>query len=193
MIEFSGGVNREKFENFAALRANNFRMSKMMPVLVDSPSIVLSNLFNRLVSDQEVEFRRPRVATKLKEAFEAADMVKFVDFPEPVVIQEFGVSISAPFGYQNGSYNLIDAVNFGPSLEDAFKVASKQAISGQWLANTTMQRRKLIVVGNFDKRRPHLPFDAVEKMLQQHMVRLYSFDNLYPLFDDIQKNFLLHN
>lgn len=58
-VELSRDFSRERFEKFAESRANEIRISKPLPLLVDQPEADLEDLFHSLVGEAEVAMRGP--------------------------------------------------------------------------------------------------------------------------------------
>lgn len=189
-LEFSEPFSREKLERFAKSRANNLRMSNILPIVIEhEPDVELAELFKSLVGEDENSQRLPRVADELKKKFERAGVDKLLQKPEPIELPQ-GVTIEAPYGYQNGSFNLIDPVRLVGEPEEALAQASKRAIEGQWLLQYSKEcrrKKKLIVVGDFTGQQS--PFvDAVHGMMKQHEVDLYDLRDIDPLVADIREH-----
>ena len=58
--EFSQSYSIERIEQFARLRANNIRLSKLLPIVVDEPIKDLEQLFQSLVGELDDAQRRPK-------------------------------------------------------------------------------------------------------------------------------------
>jgi hypothetical protein len=194
-LEFAKASNLEHLISFAQKRANSIRISEFLPIAVEAPEADLSDLFDSLVGDDPVVDRAPRVTTKLREELRKAGIFHYVDeHPDPVDLPEHGVTVSAPFGYQNGSYNLVDAMRLGADSGNALKEAGKRAIEGQLLAShyaNKVDRKRLVVVGDFARQRDEF-YRTISDLMEQHKVRLYRLDDLAPLLNDIEKNGRLH-
>ena len=193
--DFSRSVSIEALQHFADRRANEIQFSPFMPVAVIEPEATLNQLFEDLVGEKEVVHRRPRMARRLKDAFVKAKIYGFLDErPEPVQIPEAGISVKAPFGYQNGAYNLIDGLQFGSDRNEAMKEAGKRALEGELLwkhSNQTGEQKRLVVVADFGEL-PDRFYDAVGEQLEESHVRLYRWDEMGPLLEDIEQNARLH-
>jgi hypothetical protein len=188
-LEFSNEFSLEHIEQFAKSRANQMRISKLLPVAVDQPQFDLDALFESLVGENEIIHRQPKVAVELKKKFEKAGIAMFVRKPEPVRLPE-GVTIDAPYSYQNGSLNLIDPVRLSADSADALAQASKRAIEGQWLRNFSKNSsapKQLIVVADFEDQEPKF-VRAINDVMREHQVKLYELDECEPLIEDIRKN-----
>lgn len=192
--QFSRGVSASSFEDFAEKRANELRVSKPMPVSVDDPQRVLSELFKELVGEERPKAREPRVAKRLHEAFEKAGVVHYLDPRPEVDLPEYGVKVSVPFGYQNGCYNLVDAMRLPRSVQEGMREAGKRAMEGNLVwrhyANQASPKR-LVVVGDFSHQTNEF-FHAVSEQMDQAHVKLHRLDDLRPLLRDIEQNAKLH-
>lgn len=195
-FEFGKSFEIGALESFAANRANELRISAFLPVAVAEPKIVLDRLFGELVGEDKIRHRRPRMARVLKEAFVEARVFGFVEEkPEPFELPDLGISIKAPFGYQNGAYNLIDGMQFGPDPSEALEKAGKRALEGALLWKQSKihgPQKRLVVVGDFSDK-PESFYDAVGEQLEKNEVRLYRLDNIAPLVEDITQNASLHS
>ena len=180
---------------FAQKRANELRISPFLPASVVDPAAVLDRLFFELVGEDVPRKRQPRVFRLLREAFVDARVDGLVEEnPDPVELPDLGVSIKAQFGYQNGAYNLLDAMRFGSDRDAAMKEAGKRALQGNalWkLSQRSDLKRQLCVVADFGNQ-PQALFDFVGDQLDQNHVRLYRLDQLSPLVEDIKSNADLH-
>jgi hypothetical protein len=188
-VEFSNEFSLERVEQFARSRANQMRISKLLPVAVDQPEMDLEALFDDLVGENEIVRRQPKVSVELKKKFEKAGIAMYVRKPEPVRLPE-GVTIDAPYAYQNGSLNLIDPVRLSADSADALAQASKRAIEGQWLRNYSKNSsvpKKLIVVADFENQEPKF-IKAMSDVMREHQVKLYEIDNCEALLEDIRVN-----
>ena len=100
----------------------------------------------------------------------------------------------APFGYQNGAYNLVDAVRFAAKQDEAMKAAGKRALEGGLLwkhSPSSGGRKRLVLVADFGDH-PLEFTNAVGEQLEQNDVTLYRFGELAPLFDEIRLNANFH-
>lgn len=175
--------------------ANEFRISEPLPIAVEDARSDLEKLFKELVGDDSVPIRKKRIATRLRDAFIDSRVVQYLDeSPAPVDIPEARVTISAPFGYQNGAYNLIDGVRISGNASDDMKEVGRRAIEGGLLwkhFENRPNKKRLVVVGDFSNH-DHQFYDAVGELLEENHVRLYRMDSLKPLLEDIADNASLH-
>jgi hypothetical protein len=192
--EFSSRWEKPQIERFADLRANDVRMSKPLPILVEEPEKDLADLFGFLVGVPKPSARLPKIASELKRRFAYAGIEPLVDIkPAPIDLPE-GVRIEAQYGYQNGAYNLIDAVRLAGEPNEALAKASQRAVQGQWLWKESFgsgNGKRLVVVAEFDEQQENF-VSAVSEMMRDHQVRLYDIKHLSPLIQDIRVNAGLH-
>ncbi len=194
-MSFERNFSLDDLEAFAAKRANELRISPFLPVAVSDPDAVLDSLFLELVGEDRPRVSRPRMHRVLKEAFERENVERLLDQkPSAVDLPDLGISIKAPYGYQNGAYNFIDGMHFGADRNEAMKEAGKRALEGNALAKLSDhsdKKMRLSVVADFSEQ-PQSFYDAVGEQLEINNVRLYRLDKLSPLLEDIKKNSEIH-
>lgn len=185
----------ERLERFGRSRANEMRLSKLLPIAVtEQPEAILNKLFSELVGGSPKVKKQPKIRTELRRKFELAGVEKLLARPKPVKLRA-GVIIEAPYAYQNGTYNLIDPMRMGTGADHALREAGKRAIEGRWLYDSTRGTdtpKRLVVVGDFQQQDESL-FPAIESVMSEHQVKLYSFDELDPLLEEIRKSSILHS
>jgi hypothetical protein len=193
-LEYARDRSIVALEAFSSKRANELRLSPILPIAVSEPEETLNQLFDELVGDDEVRPREPRMARKLREAF-VAEKVFVDESPPKVSIPEAGIHISAPFGYQNGAYNLIDGIRVTGDQHQALQETGRRALEGGLLwkhFQNERDKKRLLVVGDFSKQ-PNEFYHAVGNLLEENHVRLYRLDQLGPLIEDIKVNMKLHS
>lgn len=184
----------ERLSEFARKRANDLRLSQLLPVAVDDPAETLDRLFDKLVDGRPKKKREPRMQRKLREAFEKSGVTRYLDRPEEIVLPEYGIKVQVPYGYQNGCYNLIDGMNMREDQSEGLREAGKRAIEGNLLWKHFDKQRnpkRLVVIGDFAKQTEAFYRGVAEQMQAAH-VKLYRLDDLNPLFRDIEQNSRLH-
>lgn len=181
------------FEEFAARRANEIRLSPLQPILVTDVLADFDELFVSLVGEQEPVQREPQIRRRLREAFVKHGVDNLLDKPDEIELPEYDLSLSVPFGYQNGYYNLIDGMRLPPQAAEGFKEAGKRAIEGNliWKHFENGPRKKLVVVGDFSKQSDGF-YNAVKDQFAQANVGLYRLDDMQSLYDDIQLQARVH-
>ena len=185
MVEAHRFLDVEVLEKFCSLRANELRMTSLRSASVVDPLLYIEKLYCELVSDEPESKRGPILKSKLRSAFSSAGVIDLLDKPDVVELPEYGIRISAPFGYQNGHYNLIEPMRLDNNPSEALREAGRRAIEGQWLANISDNR--LVVVGDFSGSR-EVFYRAVADVMKSHRVKLYSFEDMLPLIKDIKKS-----
>jgi len=189
-LELSKAPDGSSLPEFARKRANDLRLSALQPVVIDDPERDFERLFQELVGDDVSQSREPRMRRRLRDAFVSHKVMQFLDEPEGVDLPEYGLSVSVPFGYQNGCYNLIDAMKLPAVPSDALKEAGKRAIEGGLIwkhFEHSHNCKRLVVVGDF-RDQSNAFYHAVDAQLADANVKLYRFDDLAPLFADIVEN-----
>lgn len=181
------------FEEFIARRANDVRVSRLLPVMVADPAAAIDKLFDELVGEDERVQREPRIRRKLREAFSKHKVDGFLDRPDDVDLPEYGLKISVPYGYQNGCYNLIDGMRLPASSSEGLREAGKRAMEGGliWKHFAAGPRKRLVVVGDFSRQSNEF-YHAVHDQFAESNVRLYRLDDMKPLLQDIVENADLH-
>jgi hypothetical protein len=193
-MEFARRRSLEALDELSRKLANDFRISELRAVAVDDPRQQLQHLFHVLVGDEEPKKKAARISTRMRDAFIAKRIVQYLENPPAINIPEAGIQINAPFGYQNGAYNLIDGVRISGNPSEDMKETGRRAIEGGLLwkhFEKSPSRKRLIVVGDFSRHENKF-YDAVGDLLEENHVRLYRLDSLDPLLDDIRENAILH-
>lgn len=185
--QFKLDPHGKHFDEFAARRANEIRLSPLQPILVSNASADFDELFASLVGDQDPIRREPPIRRKLREAFIKHGVESLLDKPDEIDLPEYELSLSVPFGYQNGCYNLIDGMRLPPQPAEGLKEAGKRAIEGSliWKHFEQGPRKKLVVVGDFSRQSNGF-YNAVRDQFSQAHVGLYRLDDMKPLYEDIQ-------
>lgn len=197
--ELSKPAFKNSFSEFANKRANQFRVTPLKPVYVSDLEAEADLLFDKLVGEPVKHQRRPAAKSKLKKIFDSKGVLPLLDQkPEIVVLPEYDLKIKAAFGYQNGSYNLIDAVNM--TDRDSAKVlkeAGERALEGSLLFKhfahlpNDREKKKLIVVADFGSH-PFKLFQDVRDILKNDGTKLYRMDEIDGLIDNISANKHVH-
>ena len=194
--EFSGRFDEEHISVFARKRANDIRISAIQPVMVDEPDADLETLFLELVGRDVAVSREPRIRRKLKEVFAKSRVEHYLEKPDEIELPEYGIKINAPYGYQNGCYNLVDGMRIPESVADSLREVGKKAIEGNLLwkhfEGSGSACKRLIVVGDFSKQ-SNAFYHAVKDQLHDANMKLFRLDNLAPLLKDIEANAALHS
>lgn len=194
LLELSEDPAGASLSEFARKRANELRLSPLMSVAVDDADNVLGQLFLQLVGDEEHSRKEPRVRKRLRDVFVKNKVEQFLDRPDEIDLPEYGLVVRVPYGYQNGCYNLIDAMRVPPLSPDALREAGKRAFEGGLVWKHFVRSdncKRLVVVGDFAGQSNQF-YHAVRDRFEESNVKLYRFDDLNPLFQDIVENADLH-
>ncbi len=172
-------------ESFNAKRADMFKVTPAYAVAGFSPEAAVEKLFGDLVIMSPQAKRVERVNTLLTNAFSHAGVLPLLEKrPEPVHIAQYGVSIQADYGYQNGVYNLIDAARFD-NPQRGLAEAGKRILEGRALSETSGQR--LIVVGEFGDQ----PVSFVENLRKDFLrakAKLFRLEEIDQLAEEIRQS-----
>lgn len=187
----------EGLGRFSARRANEIRITPLMPLALDAehPDLTFDALFDELVGEDGRIKRKPRMARRLKEAFVKAGVYGVVEErPAPIELPE-GIKIQTPFGYQNGAYNMIDGLQLSSDPKVAMRDVGMRAFEGARLWKHFLgsdSPHRLIAVVDVSEQSEDF-YAAVQEELAENEVRLYRLDQLDPLIDDINYNASLHS
>lgn len=178
----------EALESFIAQRANLIQISPPRPMKVRDFKRDLDQLFQDLVAGQAQKNRRPNLKRFLQQKFIEAGLDKKIqrDIVVSVPISERQIEI--PFGFQNGRFNLIRPVGFEASdPERAKSTACRYAVEGESLyknSDPQLGQLQLVIVGRFGSRKSGSR-SGVERILNQHHVRLYAATEIDRLVEEI--------
>lgn len=191
--EFSAHLDNARFEEFSEKRANDIRLSRLLPVVVSEVERDFERLFLDLVGDDDPVVREPRIRRKLREAFVSHRVEALLDNPDDVELPEYGLKISVPYGYQNGCYNFIDGMRLSASVGEGLREAGKRALEGGliWKHFEDGPRKRLVVVGDFSQQSNEF-FNAVRDRFEESNVKLHRLDDMRPLLKDILENAEAH-
>ena len=167
-----------------------------MPIMVEDCEVELQKLFLELVGKENNPPREPRIRRKLKEAFARNGVEHYLDKPDEIALPEYGLKINAPYGYQNGCYNLVDGIRISDNISDGLREVGKKAIEGNLLwkhfEGAGPNCKRLIIVGDFSQQSNEF-YHAVQDQMDDANVKLHRLDNLRPLLNDIEHNASLHS
>jgi hypothetical protein len=183
----------EEFEAYISKRANLIKLTSPRPLRVADAQTDLKELFQRLVGVEATS--KGRVNGFLTKKLKEAGVVSLVKKSVEIEIPEIKRSIRVPYGYQNGRFNLITPVQFDSDPEAIISKTGKSAIEGKLLyemPHSALGRMRLVVVANFDEQIESSTRNFVQKTLDDHFVKLYSFDDLGPLMKDIRLSATAH-
>lgn len=183
-------------EEFISRRANSIQLTVPRPVKVHDPAVQLRELFTRLVADgaqANTKAPKTRIAHSVRKVL---NQVFTDESIEPLIAKNLVINVPAfhqqlkvPFGYQNGSFNLIQPVRFDNKGEDAAsREASFHALAGQSLAaepDARLGELQLTVVAQFAPEQQETK-EMVSTLLREHNVKLFALDNIDQLVEEIR-------
>lgn len=185
MYHFSSiEVNSSSIDAFNNRRSTLFRLTPPNAVAGIRVESALDRLFEELVSPNNLPKKIDRINTRLTRAFREAGVLSLLDKrPEPINLDQYGVSLQADYGYQNGVYNLIDAARFD-SPQRGLAEAGKRVLEGKALSE--MLGKRLVVVGEFGHQPEHF-VDHLRSDFESVGAKLFKLDEIEKLTDEIRK------
>lgn len=178
------------FGEFSERRANEIRLTNLLEIRIEGDADEeFCRLFSKLVEGQRRRKSVTRARTRLKKTFSDFSVEHLLDKPDVVELERFDLRISAPFAYQNGSYNLIDSIRLSENHSESLREAGKKAVEGSLLYKHSdlAGRMRLIVVADFSDQSVGF-YEAIREHFAESDVGLYRFDEVHFLVDDIVKN-----
>ncbi|MGL4552690.1 MAG: DUF3037 domain-containing protein [Gemmataceae bacterium] len=183
-------LNPEDLEAFAGTLANYMRLTATEAVAVRSdPDLQLAELFERLVGGKAARAGR-KDFDPLAGAFRDESVAKYIEKDVTVQLPTLGKPFTAPYGFLNGSFNLIKPVRFGGlQPTDLVRRAGQYAVEGDLLSRTRhpdFGELKLIVVGQFTPSQAGFAGE-VGHVLEQNHARLYRESQIGELVQEIRE------
>jgi hypothetical protein len=176
--------------SFIRTRANDMIVTPLRPMKVDDPERDLARLYTELVGGRERRVRSENV-TAIPELDQAmrSDLIKDkVRRSLKVELPIIGRQITYPYAFLNGKLNYIQPERFSHTQSETLRKAEDIAMAGSLLfthPDENGTERSLIVVSSFvNGSLAVLP--AVEKLLGEYHVRLYTESRLDDLVAEIQ-------
>lgn len=192
--EFGGGWNIERIEHFARMMSGKVRLSPIKSVLVYDMESTVRDLFDRLVGDVPRVRRGPRASTKLAQAFRMKGVEDLLVKPDPVFLSG-GVKVEAPFGYQNGAFNFINAISMAGDPDRVLNRVSPFMIEGDLLFQETAlaDQKRLVIIGDDAEQQDSELISVVAEQMERHKVRFFRMDRMDKLVSDIRENYAAHH
>ena len=194
-VERRLAIDREYFKTvddltrFAETRAAAMRLTLPLPVLVEEPDAELNRLFARLVGKHERRTRN-RIRRVLAETFKKKLLGHFIQENVKVTLPLFERLIKAPFGFQNGRFNLIQATKFaGRKLAGILARAGQFALEGELLTRRPHPKLgplQLVVVAQFGADQGDVSA-AVRSIFQEKQTRLFTLEEADKLAEEIRQ------
>lgn len=178
-----------ELEQFAAIQGNAIRLAPPRQRLVREPVAELHQLFERLVGSTPRR-KKGDVREVLDREFEAPVYEGLVRPNVEVVVPAIRRAVTLPYGYQNGRFNLIRPVRFtADSTQNLVNTVGGITFEGRELYENPSAQfgpLQLVVVAQFLRGQDDISGRVADQLRQNH-VRLYRFDDIRRLFDDIQR------
>lgn len=182
--EFGQDWYIDALSRFVAMRTGKTRMTEPRSILVENAADALEKLFNELVREFKPPTRRAKVTQKLKAQLRLLGVETMLDRPAPVDLH--GVTLKAPYGYQNGRYNMINGLSLTDDPDRAIQAASAYAIKGRWLfENQSIRPSRLVVVADVEGQRENFTHD-IARVMAEHNVGFHKLNDLQALASDIR-------
>lgn len=182
----------DDLKGYISKRANEIQITSPRPMRINDIEKDVDQLFSTLVGEDILE-RRSRVNGNLTKRFVDAGVNDLVCKSVDVDIATLKKSIRVPYAYQNGRFNLISPVQFDP--ESILQKTGTNALEGKLIygeRHPAHGEMRLVVVANFDQSIDRSTRGVVERHFEDNHVKLYSFDDLDPLLDDIRRSAAEH-
>lgn len=177
---------------FISTRANEVQLTAPRAMKVSDAEKDLDELFDELVggrSRQPLKYSVPPVEKALERTFRDSGVEELIRRDVTVTVPAFHKSLTVPFGFQNGRFNLIQPVRFQHTQElRVLDLACRHAVEGRSLyehPDEKLGELKLIVVGSFAPESSEYK-DVVSDILTENEVALHSIEEVERLVNEIQ-------
>lgn len=181
----------ESLSLFVSRQANVMQLTQPLPCKVsEHPDVDLDRLFEQIVGAEKKRSTNKSLKKELARRFEKAGIGDKIRERISVTVPVWQKQVEIPFAFQNGRLNLLTPVHFeANSLDSIIPTACKYAVEGESLYETpdrNLGAMQLAVIGKFrtgdeDGRA------AVRRILSEHNVKLYRFDQVPALVDEIRR------
>jgi hypothetical protein len=180
----------DELNTFIATRANELQITPPRPMKVRDPEKELEALFQELVGGRPRKDRESPFSRLLGTEFEKAGIENKIMRDVPLNVPILERDIKFPYAFQNGRLNLIQPARFESSNPtQTIDTACRYAVEGESLFDNPSPQYgslQLIVVGRF-KAKNHKAKQSVQRVLENHKVRLFAQQELRDLIDEIRK------
>lgn len=177
---------------FISTRANEVQLTTPRPLKVSAPAKDLDDLFEELVggrSNHPLKYSAPPVEKALERTFRDSGVEEFIRRDVTVTVPAFHKSLTVPYSFKNGRFNLIQPVRFHQTQElRVLDLACRHAVEGRSLyehPDEKLGELKLIVVGSFEPESGEFK-DVVSNILRENKVALHSIEDVQGLVDEIK-------
>ncbi len=184
-------TTREDLEQFIRTRANEIQITSPRPLKISDPKKNLRSLYERLVGGRARSRERRRLESRIASRFQEEGVDHLVQKNVKVDVPLFRRSLTVPFGFQNGRYNLIQPVRFVGLVRRATEAnACRLATEGRSVKrhsdNLLGGRLQLMVVAQFSTAQQE-ESEVVRAILDESKVPFYLFGDIGRLVDEIRK------
>jgi len=184
--EFANSPSLDHMSAFAASRANLFRLLPFRPILIESLDADAKRLFDELVGE-DPRPKRKNVHKKFHDLLFTEGVLQLVEANPIVNLPGLKQPLRADYGYQNGKYNLIEAVSIPPAQE----ISAVTRIAGYAQLLRKHSDKRLIVVADIKQDSEDL-LKIIEQNLENTESKVYPLSNTEPLLNDIKAQALKH-
>lgn len=178
--------------NFISTRANEIQVTPPRPMKVFEPEKDLQELFEELVggrSRQPLKYVAPPVEKALSRAFKEKGVEEFIRKDITVTMPAFRMSLTVPFGFQNGRFNLIQPVRFQQTTATrVMDITCRHAVEGRSLyehRDEKLGELQLVVVGSFTPESSEYQ-GLVASILKENKVTLHALEDVQSLLEEIR-------
>lgn len=190
-VESAEFVSLDELQTFVRTRANKVILTDPKPVKVFDPRQDLEALFHELVAEPTkpltVQAALP-LRRRLDEALSGQDVRPFLRTNIRVQVPTLKESMEAPYGFQNGRFNLIQPITFTQqSVARVKNAACKTAMEGLSLfrhADSTLGDLQLIVVAEFPPEKQETE-SVVRDILREGAVQMFTSETIESLKQEI--------
>jgi len=178
----------ETFQKFINTRGNQIQLTEPAFVKVRECQETIDQLFEQLVGGRAKSHKRESCSKSLQTRFDAGKVAEPIGTNVPISVPILNRETKVPFGFQNGTFHLLQPVTFAADKEEVnFNLALKYSMKGKNLQehpDDEYGQLKFNVIGRFASTSdPSIPI--VRKVLAESNVRLHLDHDLSGLFDVI--------
>jgi len=179
----------DALEKFIHTRGNQIQLTSPAFVKVRDCRESLSQLFDKLVGSGSRGPKREAFNATLVARFEHAGIADRIRRDIPVEVPILNREMKIPFGFQNGSFHLLQPVRFETGKEESnFRTACKHSTEGkifQSHVDPNLGPLRYNVIGRFPSKDDR-SIPIVRQVLAESDVRLHLEDELCTLVDEIR-------
>lgn len=180
----------EDLQSYISTRGNELILTAPRFVKVTRPDEQLEKLYQSLVGGRQLGNKPASFRRELRHRFRQAGLLerKIVE-DVPVKVPAFHETITVPYAFQNGKFNLIQPVRFaGVERETVISRACRLAVEGESISTADHPRygpMQLFLVAKFAAHQ-HDEQSTVRSILTGKPVRLFVESDTEKLIDEIR-------